>query len=193
MPQLQGGSGGGAMFTLEQERAGRDYCANFKAYSPGIADGTGVYSATYLQSFTKRLALGVESMVRRQKDMSNTTYSLMGKYVGGLNRDWIATGQLMPSLGVLTGTYWQRLSDKVEAAAEVSLSFSGVQAERTAVATLAAKYDFRLAALRAQVDNNGKVSAYLEQRFTPAFSFLVTGEIDHWNVSILRKGTYDWS
>jgi hypothetical protein len=39
-----------------------------------------------------------------------------------------------------------------------------------------------LATFRAQVDSTGKVSALLEQRFTPAFAFLISGEIDHFKV-----------
>lgn len=52
-------------------------------------------------------------------------------------------------------------------------------AKREALTTLGAKYDFRLATVRAQVDSNWKVGMLLEQRFTPLFAFLVSGEIDH--------------
>ncbi len=56
-------------------------------------------------------------------------------------------------------------------------------AKREAVATIGAKYEFRMASFRGQVDSQGKVGMLLEQRFTPAFAFLVGGEIDHWKVS----------
>ena len=56
-------------------------------------------------------------------------------------------------------------------------------AKRDAVATLGAKYDFRMATFRGQIDSVGKVGMLLEQRFTPAFAFLVSGEIDHAKVS----------
>jgi mitochondrial import receptor subunit TOM40 len=39
-----------------------------------------------------------------------------------------------------------------------------------------------MATFRAQVDSTGKVSALLEQRFVPAFAFLMAGEIDHFKV-----------
>jgi hypothetical protein len=41
-----------------------------------------------------------------------------------------------------------------------------------------------MSTFRAQVDSTGKVSAYLEQRFTPTFAFLVAGEIDHFKVNL---------
>ena len=171
------------MIQLEHDRTGRDYSLNFKAYNPGVVDGTGVFMASYLQSLTKRLAIGTEVIWQRPSpDMEEANMSYSAKYVGGQDRDWVATAQLMGGQGVLQGTYWQRLSDKVEAGAEITVAPHPSPKERKASATLAAKYDFRLATLRAQLDSTGKVSAFLEQRFTPAFAFLVTGEIDHWKV-----------
>lgn len=58
-------------------------------------------------------------------------------------------------------------------------------AKREALTTLGAKYDFRMATFRGQIDSAGKVGMYLEQRFTPAFAFLVAGEIDHAKVCFL--------
>lgn len=58
-------------------------------------------------------------------------------------------------------------------------------AKREAVATLGAKYDFRMATFRGQVDSSGKVGMLLEQRFTPAFAFMVGGEIEHAKVGDL--------
>lgn len=171
------------MIQLEHDRSGRDYSLNFKAYNPGVTDGTGVFMASYLQSLTKRFSVGTEVIWQRPSpDMEEANMSYMAKYVGGADKDWIATAQLHGGQGILSGTYWQRLSDKVEAGAELTIHPHPMPKERKASATLAAKYDFRLATLRAQLDNSGKVSAFLEQRFTPAFAFLVTGEIDHWKV-----------
>ncbi|KAG8916182.1 translocase of outer mitochondrial membrane, partial [Tulasnella sp. 417] len=74
-------------------------------------------------------------------------------------------------------TYWQKLSDKVEVAADLQLI--AAPQRREAITTLGAKYDFRMATFRAQVDSTGKVSALLEQKFGPSFAFLFAGEIDH--------------
>lgn len=174
-----------SMIQLEHDRVGRDYSLNLKAYNPGVVDGTGVFMASYLQSLTKRFALGTEVIWQKPNaDIEEANMSYMAKYVGGKERDWIATATLLGGQGALQGTYWQRLSDKVEAGAEITLAPIAAPKDRKASATVAAKYDFRLASLRAQLDNTGKVSAYLEQRFTPAFSFLVTGEIDHFKVRV---------
>jgi mitochondrial import receptor subunit TOM40 len=185
--QIQSSAMVPSMIQLEHDRAGRDYSLNFKAYNPGVVDGTGVFMGSYLQSVTKRLALGAECIWQRPNaDVEEANMSYMAKYVGGADRDWIATAQLIGSQGVVQGTYWQRLSDKVEAGAELTFAPAPMPKDRKAQATVAAKYDFRLATLRAQLDSAGKVSAFLEQRFTPAFSFLVTGEIDHWKVRYIH-------
>lgn len=170
------------MIQIEHDRVGKDYGLTLKAYNPGLTDGTGVYLAQYLQSVTKRLAIGTEYVYQSQApDEQITASSYMAKYVGGAQNDWIGTATL-GAQGALKASYWQRLSDKVEAGAEYTVMLHPQPAERKATAVLAAKYDFRLATIRAQLDNAGKVSAHVEQRFTPAFSFLVAGEIDHWKV-----------
>lgn len=171
------------MIQLEHDRIGRDYSLNLKAYNPGVVDGTGVFMASYLQSLSKRFAVGTEVIWQKPNaEIEEANMSYMAKYVGGAERDWIATATLLGGQGVVQGTYWQRLSDKVEAGAEITVAPHPMPKERKASATVAAKYDFRLATLRAQLDSAGKVSAFLEQRFTPAFAFLVCGEIDHWKV-----------
>ena len=172
------------MVQIEHDRSGRDYALNLKAYNPQLTDGSGVYVASYMQSLSKRFAVGTEVTLQRPpSEEDEASMSYMAKYVGGSERDWIATAHFMGAQSALQGSYWQRLSDKVEAGADITITPHPDPKEWKATSTLAAKYDFRLATLRAQVDNKGKVSAYLEQRFTPAFAFLVTGEIDHWKVS----------
>ena len=104
------------MIQLEHDRVGRDYSLNLKAYNPGVVDGTGVFMASYLQSLTKRFALGTEVIWQKPNaDIEEANMSYMAKYVGGKDRDWIATATLQSAQGVINGTYWQRLSDKVEA------------------------------------------------------------------------------
>ena len=68
---------------------------------------------------------------------------------------------------------WQKLSEKVEVTA--NLQVLSAPTRRYAIATLGSKYDFQAATFRAQIDSTGKVSALLEQRFIPAFAFLVLG------------------
>ncbi|KAJ3514833.1 hypothetical protein NLJ89_g2141 [Agrocybe chaxingu] len=137
------------MIQLEQDYNGQDFSLNLKAINPSPTNLTGIYVGSYLQSITK---------------------------IWPSDKNWIATAQLQPS-GVLQATYWQKLSEKVEVAAD--LQVLAAPTRRDAIATLGAKYDFRVATFRAQLDSTGKVSALLEQRFVPAFAFLVAGEIDH--------------
>ncbi len=169
------------MIQLEHDFSGSDYHLNFKAVNPSPADASGVYISSYLQSITKNLALGVESLYQRSAQNSEWANSYLAKLTS-TDKSWIATAQVQPQ-GVLQATYWQKLSEKVEVAAD--LQVINAPARRDAVATLGARYDFRAAQFRAQIDSTGKVSALLEQRFIPAFAFLVSGEIDHFKVILL--------
>jgi len=164
------------MVQVEHDYQGLDYSANVKAINPLPTDLTGIYIGNYLQSFTKNIALGFETLYQRPTpDMEEISTSYLLKYAS-TKRDWIATAQVQPA-GILQATYWQKLSDKVEVAADLQLIAAPTR--RDAIATLGAKYDLRMATFRAQVDSTGKVSALLEQRFAPTLSFLVSGEIDH--------------
>jgi mitochondrial import receptor subunit TOM40 len=170
------------MIQVEHDYEGQDYCLNAKAINPWPADLTGIYVGSYLQSFTKNIALGFETLFQHPTpDVSDFSTSYLAKLTG-TDKNWIATAQLQPA-GILQTTYWQKLSEKVEIAAD--LQVIATPSRRDAVATLGAKYDLRMATFRAQVDSTGKVSALLEQRFAPTFAFLVSGEIDHFKVSFL--------
>lgn len=50
------------MIQLEQDYQGQDYSLNVKAVNPWPADLTGIYIGSYLQSFTKNIALGLETL-----------------------------------------------------------------------------------------------------------------------------------
>jgi mitochondrial import receptor subunit TOM40 len=167
------------MIQVEHDYQGQDYTINAKALNPWPTDLTGMFIGSYLQSFTKNLALGFESLLQHPTpDMLELSTSYLAKYTS-TDKNWLATAQFQPS-GILQATYWQKLSEKVEVAADLQLIASPTR--RDAIATLGAKYDLRMATFRAQVDSSGKVSALLEQRFAPTFAFLVSGEIDHFKV-----------
>ena len=174
------------MLQIEHDYQGRDYSVNLKAMNPSPVDLTGMYIGNILQSVTKHLALGVEGLYQRpQPDLSDLALSYLVKYTGGENPSlpWIGTAQLSPTQGLLQTTYWQKLSEKLEVAADLQLIANSQR--RDAIATLGARWDLRMATFRAQLDSTGKVSALLEQRFAPSFSFLVAGEIDHFRVRIV--------
>jgi mitochondrial import receptor subunit TOM40 len=163
---------------LEHENTGIDYCLNIKAINPSPIDGSGVYIGSYLQSLTKRLALGVETIYQRAPEGQELAATYLCKFTGA-QQDWIATAQMQP-IGLLQASYWQKLSGQVEVGADLQLIAAPLK--RDAIATVGAKWDLRMASFKAQLDSTGKVSALLEQRFAPNFAFLLTGEIDHFKV-----------
>lgn len=178
------------MISLEHDRTGKDYSLNFKSYNPSPVDLTGTYLASYLQSITAHLALGVEAVLQRPTpDIEEASLGYMAKYHsikrgedGQPGKDsFIATAQLLTQ-GVWQATYWQKLADRIDAGVDLIVVPAPNPRERKAIATVGLKYDFRMASFRGQVDSTGKVSALLEQRLSPAFAFLVAGEMDHFKV-----------
>ncbi|KAH9951895.1 eukaryotic porin-domain-containing protein [Amylocystis lapponica] len=170
---------GHSMIQVEQDYQGLDYSVNVKGVNPSPLDFTGIYIGSYMQSVTKNLALGIELLHQRQPpDLSETTPSYLAKYTSS-DRNWIATAQMQG--GIMQASYWQKLSEKVDVAADLQLIATPTR--RDAIATVGAKYDLRMSTFRAQLDSTGKVSALLEQRFAPTFGFLLSGEIDHFKNS----------
>lgn len=172
------------MLQLEHDYLGSDYSLNLKTLNPSPLDGSGAYIGNYLQSVSKRLALGIETLYQigppplpGLAPVSEINNSYLAKYTG---QDWIATAQLQPA-GIIQTTYWQKCGEKLEVAADLQLV--AVRHRREAVATVGAKYSLRQAVFRAQLDSSGKVSALLEQQLAPTFAFLVAGELDHVKVS----------
>ena len=167
------------MIQLEHDYLGQDYSINLKTVNPSPSNFTGVFMGGYLQSITKNLAVGFETLYQRPIPQSPEISTAFHAKLTAADKSWIATAQVQHA-GILQATYWQKLSEKVEVA--VDLQVLSTPTRRDAIATLGAKYDFRLANFRAQLDSTGKVSALLEQRFHPAFAFLISGEIDHFKV-----------
>jgi len=131
------------------------------------------------------LALGTELVWQRTREMPedmSLNYAL--KYSG---KDWIGTCQYQ-GRGILQATYWQKMADRIDAAADLAIvpDMTRPGGPPKAVATAGVRYDLRAANFRGQVDSTGKVAALLEHRITPLFSFLVGGEVDHW------KNTSRW-
>jgi mitochondrial import receptor subunit TOM40 len=195
---------GRSMVQIEHDHLGPHYSMNVKSMNPGLLDGTGIHIASFFHSITPRLSLGLETVFQRpQPSILETATSYFAKLTSlptaapsaaaalspagqptpaPFVPAWTATAQLQAT-GNLQATYWQKLSDKVDVALDFQTVFQPASmlgpAKREAVTTLGAKYDFRMATFRGQVDSNWKVGMLLEQRFTPAFAFLVGGEIDH--------------
>jgi len=163
------------MLQMEHDYQGRDYSLNLKLVNPSPVDGSGMVIGSYIQSVTKNLALGAELFASRGGPEIPSAPTYLARYVS-TDKSWIATAQLQ-QIGLVQATYWQKLNEKVEAAADLQIMTAN--GRREGVASIGAKYDLRMSSFRAQLDSTGKVSAILEQRFAPAFAFTVTGEIDH--------------
>ncbi|ORY28282.1 eukaryotic porin/Tom40 [Naematelia encephala] len=196
---------GQSMLQIEHDYLGPHHSFSLKTMNPGVLDGTGIHFVSALQSLSPRLSVGFETIVQRpQPGILETSTSYLAKLTSlptlassaaaaltplgqppvaqPFNPSWIATAQLQPSGNIQT-TYFQKLSDKVDVALDLQTVIQPASmmgpAKREAITTLGAKYDFRMATFRGQIDSNGKVGMLLEQRFTPAFAFMVSGEIDH--------------
>ncbi|KAK4685337.1 hypothetical protein P7C73_g4814, partial [Tremellales sp. Uapishka_1] len=189
---------GHSMLQLEHDHLGPHYSLNLKTINPSPTDLTGIHMVSFLHSFSPRLAAGFETVIQHpQPNILEASTSWLAKLTSlpsftpisvdpslpaPFEPSWTATAQLQPS-GNIQATYYQRLSDKVDVALDLQTIIQGPSmmgpAKREALATVGAKYDMRMSTFRGQVDSSGKVGMLLEQRFTPAFAFLVGGEIDH--------------
>ncbi|KAI0031718.1 eukaryotic porin-domain-containing protein [Vararia minispora EC-137] len=164
------------MLQLEHDYLGSDYSLNAKAINLSPTDGTGMYVGSYLQSVTKNLAIGSEVLYQNAgPGMADFSTSWLAK-LSASDKSWIGTAQVQ-AMGILQASYWHKLSEKVEAAAELQLI--AAPSRRDAIATVGAKYDLRMSQLRAQIDSTGKVGMVLEQKIAPTFMFTISGELDH--------------
>ncbi|KAE8224790.1 hypothetical protein CF319_g2379 [Tilletia indica] len=175
---------GQTMLQLEHVLNGRDNSLSLKSINANPADGTGMYMFSFLQSVTPSLALGLEAVYARQPGSpEDVTSTYMLKYSGapksgiaGDRPEWIGSVNLITQ-GILQASYWHKLGERVDAAAELTVISAG--AKREAEAKIAAKWDFRLATLRAQLDNFGRLTSVYEARIFPSFSMTFAAELDH--------------
>lgn len=185
--QIAPGAGQG-MLQIDNDITGKDFSASIKSINPSYIEGglTGIFVGSYLQSLTPRLAVGFEAMWQRAglNAGPETILSYCGKYRGS---DWIAVAQLQAQGGLNT-SYWRRLADKLEAGVDLNLqiapsmnggSLMGGGLRKEAMTTMGAKYDFKTATFRAQLDSTGKLSCLLEKRVLPPVQIAFAGEMDH--------------
>lgn len=172
--------------SLENDYTGADFTASLKAVNPSILDGgiTGMVMASYLQAVTPRLSLGLDAFWSRPAMAypPDLNISWAGRYK---TPEWMACAQLVPGRGI-EGSYWRKLSEKVETGINVNLAFAGLGPggpmagmSKEGTVTIGAKYDFRASSFRAQIDNQGKVGCLLEKVVAPPIRVTFSGEIDH--------------
>ncbi|EGX50249.1 translocase of outer mitochondrial membrane [Orbilia oligospora] len=172
-----------AMLQLDQDYIGKDFSASIKAFNPSVLDGglTGIVIGQYLQSVTKSLSLGLETVWQRQSMAASpeALVSYVARYQGS---GWVASAGLQAA-GALQMTYWRKLAERVEAGVESVLKVAPVRPGVFAgegITTIGAKYDFRQSSLRAQVDTSGKLGVHLERRVAPMVTLAFSGEMDHY-------------
>lgn len=174
--QAQLVEGSGSFIQLEHDYQGSDHSLNLKALNPLVNNGTGIFMGSYLQSLTRSFAFGLETIVQRPSpEVQEATTGYHAKWTGD-KKDWIATVSAQ-GMGMLQASYWQKLAERVDVAADLLVLAVGPKRESTA--TLGAKWDFHMSTLRTQIDSTGKLASQIEQRLAPTFSFTVGGEIDH--------------
>lgn len=167
---------GQSMAQLEAEYLGQDHSTSIKAINPDIADGgSGIYTASYLQSFSKNFSAGFEIIGQKGSRMEPIEY---GGNVGAryATSNWSAAINLQQMVA-LQATYFQKVSEHVELGSELQMLLIG--AKRDAIASMAAKFDYRQAIIRTQIDSTAKVSLVYEERLFPGFSLILSGELDH--------------
>ncbi|KAF1812845.1 eukaryotic porin family protein [Eremomyces bilateralis CBS 781.70] len=181
------------MLQAEADYNGADFTAVVKSMNPSIFNGglTGMVIGSYLQSVTPKLALGMEGMWQRL-DMQHPP-DVMMSYVGRYKtREWIASARVLGQ-GAVQASFWKRLSEKVEAGADLNLSFAGMGNPQAAmmgapgkegVATFGVKYDFRASSYRAQIDSQGKMGCLLEKSIAPPVRVTFSGELDQWKQQV---------
>ncbi|EEQ36863.1 hypothetical protein CLUG_00986 [Clavispora lusitaniae ATCC 42720] len=136
------------------------------------------------------LSWGLEAMYSRQAVSlpPDSAVNYFARYNAG---NWIATASLQAQ-GALVGTFWRKVTDKVEAGLETQLVASakpivdslmgtpiGYEPVVEGQTTLGAKYEYRQSVFRGQIDSTGKVGVFMEKRVLPTVSILFSGEIDH--------------
>ena len=185
------------MLQVEGDYQGSDFTANVKGINPSILEGgvTGIFTADYLQSVTPRLSLGISALWQRAAISSGpeTMLSYAGRYksAGG---DWIAAARFMGA-GSVQCSYWRRIAERLEGGVDVNVQIQpgggpglmGGGIQKTGLATLGAKYDFRASTVRVQGDSQGKLGVLLEKRVAPAVQITFAGEIDHSKVNYIEN------
>lgn len=149
---------------------------NVKAINPNPTDGNGIFTCALLQSLSKSLAFGGELIAQKVPDSPaiEQGINLGMRWKVMENSTFTATLQQFVALQT---SYHHRVSDKVELATEMQMLLVGPR--KDAITSVGAKFEYRQATLRAQLDSTGRVGMVLDEKLFPGFALLLSGEIDH--------------
>ncbi|WVZ71605.1 hypothetical protein U9M48_020174, partial [Paspalum notatum var. saurae] len=157
------------------------------------------YGGNYIQSVTKNLSLGTEAFWLGQQRKSGvgvvarydtkkmepkltvfkgyfTIFEEAAQFIGITTsaKFQVATAQIATT-GMVALSYVQKVSEKVSLASD----FMYNQMTKDVTASFGYDYMLRQSRLRGKLDTNGVISALLEERLTPGFTFQLSAEIDH--------------
>lgn len=167
---------GQSMAQAEWDWQGADCSLNFKAINPDVADGaSGIYTASILQSLSKHLSTGLEVIGQRAtaRDPVDFGYNVAARYA---TSQWVAAVNVQ-QLVALQASYFHKVNEHVELGTELQMLMFGPR--KDSVATMGAKFDYRQALIRTQIDSLGKVGLVYEVRLFPGFAMILSGELDH--------------
>ncbi|TPX31497.1 hypothetical protein SmJEL517_g05192 [Synchytrium microbalum] len=169
---------------------------------------TGIYAASYLQSITSSLAVGGEFLYQRPNpDVEEPALTLAIRYaplptsavppppvlpagfpspyqpVNPNDPTEVLTATYQPSNGLLHTSYYKKINQRLEVAAELQLliTMGSARSEgvRQGIASVGFKMDTVFATVRGMVDTQGKVSTVIEERLAQGLSFQLSGEMDY--------------
>eukprot|EP00099_Drosophila_melanogaster_P018999 NP_610213.1 tomboy40 [Drosophila melanogaster] len=161
---------------LTGDYRGRDYTLTLTMGNPGFFTSSGVFVCQYLQSVTKRLALGSEFAYHYGPNVPGrqvAVLSAVGRYAFG---DTVWSCTLGPAGFHLS--YYQKASDQLQIGVEVETNIR----QQESTATVAYQIDLPKADLvfRGSLDSNWLISGVLEKRLQPLpFSLAISGRMNH--------------
>lgn len=185
--QYQLSEGQPAIVQLEQDYFGSDFTLNFKAMNPSFLSGqfSGVVTGSILQSLTKSLSVGIETVYSASAQADGLSNAASSYFLRYATPSWIASSQFLAT-GSATFSFWRKIADKVEAGLETNVGVNAQQAMMMGTpptlegtTAIAAKYEFRQSVFRGQIDSDGKVACLVERRVLPILGLTFGGELDH--------------
>lgn len=175
-----------ALVQLEHDFLGPDFALTLRALNPSMASGTlsGVYTGSLMQSVTKRLALGLEtlySLPANPEVPADVSTSYFARYTAP---SYIASVQARGS-GQAVLSFYKKIAEKVEAGIETEIGpdpnamLLGTGKLLDGTTSIGAKYEFRQSIFRGKIDSHGRVACLVERQVLPILALSFAGEIDH--------------
>ncbi|XP_071958215.1 mitochondrial import receptor subunit TOM40 homolog [Antedon mediterranea] len=161
------------VYQLENEYRGPSYTASVVLANVNPLESTGIIVTQYLQSITKRLALGAELLYHYGQGQQQTILTLAGRYTAD---NWLASGTVGPASCHVA--YYHKGKE-----VQVGVEFESNFKMQENVTSIGYQVDLPQAnvTFKGMVDSNWSVSGVLEKKLLPMpFTFVISGMINHW-------------